>query len=74
MWKQYLIGALVVSAYVGHDVWKRNSSPLKGISQGAQFQDNQGTRYTCNISVRNGGGYVIEMVPSEQPARSHSGM
>ena len=74
MWKQFLIGVLVVGAYVGHDMWKRNSSPLKGISQGAQFVDNQGTRYTCSISTRSGGGYVIEMVPSDSLTKSHSGM
>ena len=65
MWKQFMIGALVVGCYVGHDLWKRNSHPLKGLSQGAQFVDNQGTRYTCNISARNGGGYVIELRPSD---------
>ncbi|MGB7160587.1 MAG: hypothetical protein WBD40_21155 [Tepidisphaeraceae bacterium] len=65
MWKQVLIGVLVVGCYVGHDLWKRSASPLKGLNQGAQFVDNQGTRYTCNISLRNGGGYVIELLPSD---------
>ena len=74
MWKQFLIGVLIVGAYVGHDLWKRNSNPLKGLSQGAQFVDNTGTRYTCSISQRTGGGYVIEMVPSDLPAKSHGGM
>jgi hypothetical protein len=73
MWKQVVIGVLVVGAYVGHDVWKRNSSPLKGLSQGAQFVDGQGTKYTCSISQRTGGGYVIELLPS-QPVAAHGGM
>ena len=73
MWKQFLIGALVVGSYVGHDVWKRNSNPLKVLSQGSQFVDSQGTRYTCSISQRAGGGYVIELAPSD-PVAAHGGM
>jgi hypothetical protein len=73
MWKQVLIGIVVVGLYVGNDLWKRNSNPLKGLSQGAQFVDGHGTKYTCNISQRTGGGYVIELRPSE-PAAAHSGM
>jgi len=74
MWKQFLIGALVVGCYVGHDLWKRSNHPLKGIRQGAQFVDAQGTRYTCSITQRNGGGYVIELLPSPSSGAKLGGM
>ncbi len=73
MWRQVLIGTLVVALYVGHDLWKRNSSPLKGLSQGAQFVDRAGTKYTCSISQRSGGGYVIELLPAAASGASVGG-